>query len=145
MCLTNNRDIGILNGQQFDVFEAKPAYDGNAWALMVRECGEPETAPVREILAWADGFRDWNGEQGLKARRAFRGKIGAFTFANAITAHKAQGSEWESVYVIDETPAMRAMEARKQGATAADLLARRWAYTATTRARESVTLARLKG
>jgi len=145
MCLTNNRDIGILNGQQFDVHEVKPAYDGDAWALMVRECGEPETAPVREILAWADGFRDWNGEQGLKVRRAFRGKVGAFTFANAITAHKAQGSEWESVYIIDETPAMRAMEARKQGAAAADLLARRWAYTATTRARESVTLARLKG
>lgn len=141
MCLTNNRDAGILNGQQYDVHEVKPDWGGDAWRMMVTECGE---SVQREILAWADGFQDWAGEQQLKQRRAFRGEAGAFTFANAITAHKAQGSEWESVYVIDETPAMKAMTTRREGHAAADEQARRWLYTAVSRARESVTLARMK-
>ena len=69
----------------------------------------------------------------------------AATFANVVTVHKAQGSEWESVYVIDETPAMMAMREKREGEAAAIAEARRWLYTATTRARESVTLARLRG
>jgi superfamily I DNA/RNA helicase len=48
------------------------------------------------------------------------------------------------VYVIDETPAMMAMTARREGERAAVEMARRFAYTAVTRAQESVTLARTR-
>lgn len=148
MCLTNNKDLGIFNGQQFDVTEAKPAWLDpqtgavDTYSLMVRECGEPE-GTESEIMAYAAGFTEAT-EPDLKQARAFRGQVGAFTFANAITCHKAQGSQYESVYVIDETAAMIASSTRREGVMAATENARRWLYTAISRASESVTLARLK-
>jgi exodeoxyribonuclease-5 len=137
ICLVNNkRDLGVLNGQQFDVLDV----DGPR--LLLRECGT--TGPDRWIFSYPDGFQGLEAEKGLKAKRAWRGEVGAFTFADVITTHKAQGSEWDSVYVIDETKPMIEMTARREGETAAMEQARRWLYTATTRARESVQLARLK-
>jgi exodeoxyribonuclease-5 len=135
MCLVNNKkDLGILNGQQFDVLEVKGE------ALLLRECG---TANERWIQAHPDGFSQ-EGEPKLKGHRLFRGGVGAFTFADVVTVHKAQGSEWDSVYVVDETRPMIAQEARREGSTFAHEQARRWLYTAVTRAKDSVTLARLK-
>jgi len=137
ICLVNNkRDLGILNGQQFDVLEV----DGER--LLLKESGTD--APERWFHAWPEGFQGLEGEKSLKSRRAWRGEVGAFTFADAVTCHKAQGSEWDSVYVVDETRAMIEMQARRDGMTKATEEARRFLYTAVTRARESVQLARLK-
>lgn len=138
MCLVNNkRDLGVLNGQQFDVLDVK-----DCWNLLLRECGE--AGGERWIEVFPDGFNAVD-ENKLKGHRAFRGEVMAATFANACTVHKAQGSEWDSVYVIDETPAMMAMRESREGEAAAIAEARRWLYTAVTRARDSVTLARLRG
>lgn len=138
ICLVNNkRDLGVLNGQQFDVLDVK-----DAWTLLLRECGE--VGGERWIEVFPDGFNPAD-EAGIKERRAFRGGVMAATFANVVTVHKAQGSEWDSVYVIDETPAMVAQETRRSGEAFAIAGARRFLYTAVTRARESVTLARLRG
>jgi exodeoxyribonuclease-5 len=143
ICLVNNkRDLGILNGQQFDVIKAGGPLDSSERALLLRECGT--SGPDRWIEVYPEGFQGLEGEKGLKAKRAWRGDVGAFTFADVITVHKAQGSEWDSVYVIDETKLMIEMTARREGMTAATEQARRWLYTAVTRARESVQLARLK-
>jgi exodeoxyribonuclease-5 len=128
ICLTNNRDIGVLNGMQFDVDDVD-TFDGFL-QLKVRETGAKYS---RWLHVYADGFNGPTGEAQLKQRRAWRGQLAAATYADAITVHKSQGSEWEHVYVIDETPAMEDRE-----------LARRWLYTAVSRASESVTLARLK-
>jgi exodeoxyribonuclease-5 len=138
MCLVNNKkDLGIFNGQQFEVL----AVDGEE--LLLAEIGVD--GPARWISAFPEGFAGMDGEAGLKDRRAFRGTTGAFTFADAITTHKAQGSEWGTVYVVDETPAMIEMTTQRKGRAAAQEEARRWMYTACTRAQESVTLARMKG
>ncbi len=138
MCLVNNKkDLGVLNGQQFDVLDVK-----DCWHLLLRECGE--SGGERWIEVFPDGFNAAD-EAGLKGRRAFRGDVMAATYANVVTTHKAQGSEWDSVYVIDETPAMMAQEMRRSGEAFAIAQARRFLYTAVTRARESVTLARLRG
>jgi exodeoxyribonuclease-5 len=137
ICLVNNkRDLGILNGQQFDVLEVDGA------RLLLKESGTE--APERWIHAWPEGFQGLEGEKSLKGRRAWRGEVGAFTYGDCITGHKAQGSEWDSVYVVDETRAMIEMQARRDGMAKATEEARRWLYTCTTRARESVQLARLK-
>jgi exodeoxyribonuclease-5 len=137
MCLVNNkRDLGVLNGQQFDVLDV--AGD----TLLLRECGT--AGPDRWITVFPEGFAGLDGEKSLKDRRAFRGTTMAATYALVCTVHKAQGSEWSSVYVVDETPAMMAMTARREGERAAVEMARRWMYTATTRAQESVTLARTR-
>ena len=136
ICLVNNkRDLGVLNGQQFDVLEVKE------FELLLKESGTD--APERWIAAHPDGWNEAT-EKDIKSKRLFRGNVGAFTFADAITVHKAQGSEWESVYVVDETRAMIEITARREGMVAAQEQARRWLYTACTRARESVQLARLK-
>jgi exodeoxyribonuclease-5 len=83
MCLVNNKkDLGIFNGQQFEVL----AVDGEE--LLLAEIGVD--GPARWISAFPEGFAGMDGEAGLKDRRAFRGTTGAFTFADAITTHKAR-------------------------------------------------------
>lgn len=136
ICLVNNKkDLGILNGQQFDVLGVVGE------ALHLRETGTD--APARWIQAHPDGWSE-ETEPNLRKHRLFRGGVGAFTFADAVTVHKAQGSEWDSVYVIDETRTMIAQTARREGTAAATEQARHWLYTAVTRAKDRVQLARLK-
>lgn len=139
MCLVNNRkDLGVLNGQQFDVLDVK-----DDWTLLVRECDTD--APEWWVDVFPEGFAGLEGEATLKDRRAWRGSTMAATFANVITTHKYQGSEADNVYIIDETRAMFEMTRRREGETAATEQARRWLYTSCTRARKSVTLARMRG
>jgi len=137
MCLTNNRDMGIFNGQQFTVMAATPGPLGPSLELM------DDSGDVRPMLAFADGFQG-REEQDVAKRRGDggRGRRGLFTFANAITVHKAQGSEWPSVYVVNEAPDLLASTARRVGQQEAITSARRWLYTAATRASETVTLTR---
>lgn len=137
MCLTNNRDLGVFNGQQFEVLDTEPGTLGPA--LYLRD----DEGHVRRILAFSDGFVGQDAQDA--AKRAFlggRGLRGLFTFAQAITTHKAQGSEWGSVYVVDETPMMIQSSARRVGKAAAIEEARRWLYTAVTRASDRVTIVR---
>lgn len=135
MCLTNNREMGILNGQQFEVLDV--IYGNGRHTLAVRD----EEGHERRLYAYADGFEGPNGEANLKNLRAFRGQIGAFTFADVITVHKAQGSEWPHVYVVDQTAQLMDVTERREGPKAARELARRLLYTAVTRASERVTIA----
>jgi exodeoxyribonuclease-5 len=126
MCLVNNKqDLGIFNGQQFEVLDA----DGSVMLLADDDGAE------RWIPYFSEGFHGLAGEKEMKdKRRAWRGGTGAFTFAQVITCHKAQGSEWDSVYVVDQTAQMWKSTAEEK---------RRWAYTAVSRASTSVTIARV--
>lgn len=127
MCLVNNKDMGVFNGQQFEVLDCRPE-PGQTFGLRVRDDSERE----RTLLATAEGFQGLEGENRGKGMRLFRGDTGLFTFADAITVHKSQGSEWPHVYVVDQTHQMtRSSLAEK----------RSWVYTAITRASERVTLA----
>jgi exodeoxyribonuclease-5 len=56
-----------------------------------------------------------------------RSNLQFMTYAYAITAHRAQGSEWDRVLVIDESHSF-------------DAAAQNWLYTALTRAKQRVTL-----
>ena len=136
MCLTNNRDLAVFNGQQFDVLEA--ARDALGYALTLRS----DTGIVRELPVFADGFMGQDmQEQAKRSGAGLRGNRMLATFAQAITCHKAQGSEYESVYVVNETPAMIGMYRNKPGGLAEGAAqARRWIYTAITRARAKVTI-----
>lgn len=59
---------------------------------------------------------------------------GSFSYGNCITAHKAQGSEYPSVIVMDERPVLSRV------ANGTDM-PRRWLYTAFTRASENLIFA----
>lgn len=69
----------------------------------------------------------------------------AVTYAYCMTAHKAQGSEYEKVAVIDQRNVIKIMTnaAIQRGAASlsADETARRWIYTAVTRARKELVVA----
>jgi len=142
MCLTNNKDLGVLNGTQFDVLEVEPGQLGPM--LTVQEVGGDY--PARRIAAYAEGFQGLDGEKRMKRDfQTHKGNRGAFTFANVITCHKAQGSEWESVYVVDQTDGVMAMARKEKGPAGAVEAGRQWLYTAITRASDKVTIARTGG
>lgn len=128
MCLTNNKELAVFNGQQFTVLAGGRLQD--------------DEGHVREIAMYDDGFagREMQ-DQAKNGGLGIRGKKMLATYAQAITVHKAQGSEWDHVYVVDETPAMMAMTARREGREAAITQARQWAYTAATRASKRLTWA----
>jgi exodeoxyribonuclease-5 len=134
MCLTNNRDLAVFNGQQFDVLAVQPGTLGPTLALRTED-GQEVVHPV-----YADGFM--GREMQDQAKKSGAGRDGRMlaTFAWAITVHKAQGSEWGSVYVVNETQPMMSSTRRKEGAAAAIAQGRQWLYTGITRARENVTI-----
>lgn len=140
MCLTNNKDMGVFNGQQFHVLEAKESALGPA--LLVRD----EEGAERRMLAFADGFQGREGQDAAKRQNlGGRGNRMLATFAQAITVHKAQGSEWKSVYVVNEAGELLSMEASRKGLREGTTAARRWLYTAVTRASETVTITKGRG
>lgn len=63
-------------------------------------------------------------------------------FAYCLTAHKSQGSEWETVVVFDQRGLIKKIQANDpQAGMSPDEYVRRWLYTATTRARKNLYVA----
>lgn len=140
ICLDNNFKYKTFNGQQYRVRECAAGNRKHQIDVTLEcECGVigPDSCPVcgwdpfRSVPMWAPGF--WGREFEVKSR-AWREQQGALlaTYGYAITAHKAQGSEWESVLVIDESSTW--------GKDADS-----WLYTAVTRARDNVAIIRKTG
>jgi exodeoxyribonuclease V len=135
MCLSNNKDLAVFNGQQFTVLDSKPTPLGPTLTL-ADDAGHERTIPT-----FQDGFMGLDLEKQAKGSGAgYKGGRMLATFGQAITCHKAQGSEWKSVYVVNELPSMMWMEEKQKGAKAAEAQGRRWLYTAVTRASEKVTI-----
>jgi exodeoxyribonuclease-5 len=132
MNLTNNKDQAVFNGQTFTVLPGPDFYDTPesvlGWSLRVRD----EDGNERDLNVFREGFQGQAEQE--RAKGAFLGGKGDWllcTFAQAITVHKAQGSEAEKVYVVNETP-------RMLGRPGGEAQARQWLYTAVTRARSKV-------
>jgi exodeoxyribonuclease-5 len=139
--LANSTECNIFNGQQFRVLEAHPQTREDRITLRV----EDDLGNQRLLTTWTAGYRSVKGES--EARRDGRGNIAATTWGQAITVHKSQGSQWDSVLVVDESYVFArgaAEDATRDGATPADaseaghLGGQRWLYTAITRAAERV-------
>lgn len=129
VCLANNGHLGLFNGQVFTVHGIRPAVDTRdpmVVELRLVEIGEDEDT-AEWIPADLSGFIDLEFERTAQ-RQAFKWKTkGLFTWAYALTTHKAQGSQWAHVFVVDESYVFRTDAAR-------------WLYTSVTRASESVIL-----
>jgi exodeoxyribonuclease-5 len=140
--LANSVEADIFNGQQFTVLEAgTPRPGGDRVGLLV----EDDSGAVRELTTWLAGYTGVEGEK--QAKREGRGTVAATTFAQAITCHKSQGSQWDRVLVVDESwifaraaaqDAVRAGHAPAAASAAGHLNGQRWLYTAITRAAERV-------
>jgi exodeoxyribonuclease V len=149
--LVNDREAGILNGQQLTVRETL-GVTGRDDSRVLDIAATTEYGVEVVLRAWAVGFSGTDGE--TKARRQSSGPfrrpgVVAATFAHAITVHKAQGSQWGKVLVVDETAGLRSItgrNAQENGAgpdearAEATTMAKRWMYTAITRASDQVIL-----
>lgn len=141
ICLANNPDNEVFNGQQLVVEDCAPNSDYED--VLHLEAVDDEDR-YRELNVWACGFVDADGEK--EAKRSGRGRVAAATWAEAITCHKSQGSQWDNVLVYDESQVFGRMAykdnvdrfGRDTASMEAHAQARKWLYTAVTRAAKRV-------
>lgn len=131
ICLRNDHEAGLLNGSLWNVLEAELVEQGKGkdgdpripkWQMRVESLDEPDRDPLR-VGVFPHFFRGTEKELSWKERRY----SDEFTFGQAITCHKAQGSQWDRPIVFDESGVFREDAAK-------------WLYTAVTRAAEAITL-----
>ena len=122
ICLRNDRKKGIYNGSMWEAASVKHGRKGeHLFNLSVRsldDAGANRGVKVREeFFKGTDAELPWQEKRGTQE----------FTFGYAITCHKSQGSQWDNVIVFNESGAFRED-------------AKRWLYTAATRAAERLTV-----
>lgn len=120
ICLRNDYDVGLLNGSQWTVLDSHTVNDD-----VIRLTIESDDGGSMSVSCWRHYFEGRDKDLRPWDVRTFQ----AFDFGNVITVHKAQGSSWPNVLVIDESHVFRGN-------------ARKHLYTAITRASESVTVVR---
>jgi exodeoxyribonuclease-5 len=114
VCLRNNPDEGLLNGQIWTVARAR------ARAFLELELVGEEGERAR-CLVHRGPFEGKEAPLDPSSRR----RANEFDFGYALTVHRAQGSSWDRVVLCDE---WRGTDRAK------------WLYTAITRAAESITI-----
>lgn len=132
VCLRNDKEKRVLNGELFDVVDAPPLVPGQAPPRRRKDSAavdlwvkseESTAARPKDVRVRREFFVGGADDLSWQDRRGYI----EMTFGWALTAHKAQGSQWSNVLVRDESEAFR--EHR-----------RNWLYTAITRAAERVTV-----
>ncbi len=126
VCLKNDREKGLFNGGLFRVEELLKRRRGHLNDHTVRmhvasldfESTTPIEVRVREEFFEGRGNEvPWKELNGLQQ----------FDYGYALTVHKAQGSQWDSVCLFDESGNFSTDRAR-------------WLYTGLTRAAEKITV-----
>lgn len=122
VCLKNNHDIGIFNGGLFTVVGTRRSDITTCIKLIVKSEDFPDRDPVevdvrREFFNGNPKDIHWKELYGTDQ----------FDYGYALTVHKSQGSQWDWVYLFDESATFR---------ESAD----RWLYTGITRAANRITI-----
>lgn len=125
ICARNNREHGIFNGEFAELLEIDRDLDGTHWKIDVQM--EGRYRPTLGVVIHPHLFRQ-HFKHDLERPRIARG-ICEFDWGYVITCHKAQGSEWDDVTIVDDGGAFREHQ-------------HRWRYTALTRASKRVTFLR---
>lgn len=123
ICLRNDRPQKLLNGSLWDVREAEEC--GEFISIDVVPEDASRDAKAKNVEVHPAFFTGDDADLPWEVRRRFS----EFTYGYAITVHKSQGSQWDDVFLFDESGTFRED-------------ARRWLYTGITRAAERVTIAR---
>ena len=121
VCLRNNRQTGLLNGSQWMVDDAEILDDDRLqlWIHSI-DAQDPYTF---DVVAFRHHFEGREKEIPFYEMR----EAEHFDFGYAVTCHKAQGSQYPNLAIVDESHCFRDD-------------ARKWLYTAITRASEKLTL-----
>mgnify|MGYP001157750515 CR=1 FL=1 len=129
VCLRNNRERGLLNGQIWTVeaAEFETVFSGRRKAPSVNNIVLDITDEMTgDAVSTRARIEDFRGEKIDLPPRDLK-KFDRFDFGYALTCHKAQGSQWDSVYLFDESFVFGEDRAR-------------WLYTGITRAAEKITI-----
>lgn len=119
VCLRNNHELGILNGSMWHVEDAL-ALDDEVVGVTI------SSEDSKDFMITCDTHAGYY--KGIKPPYWEEREHESFDFGYALTCHKAQGSQWPSVVIFDQS--------RVFGPKS-----RNWLYTAITRAAERVTVA----
>ncbi len=109
VCLRNNHDHGLLNGQIWIAAEDADQVSDDQYLLSAYS-EDSDTEDVKSFNVWSRD-PDWFD----------RKEAEEFDYGYCLTCHKSQGSQWDHVLVLDESAVFRRDRAR-------------WLYTAITRA-----------
>lgn len=118
ICIRNNKSTRMLNGLVLKVLSVNTDED-----ILLMDCIDETGVIYKGIKGFKNYFEGFDHPKIYG--RTFHD---VFEFAYAITAHKAQGSQWPYVIVIEENMFKQTTEIK-----------RRWLYTAITRAMHKLT------
>jgi len=121
VCLRNDHEVGLLNGSIWTVDTCFAGDDRDKVDLIVMN----EDGQYVAVEAHADPFV--NPDPKAQLPWWIRKEAQEFDYGYALTCHKAQGSQWDSVLVFDESSVFGSDRFK-------------WLYTAVTRAAEKLTL-----
>jgi len=120
VCLNNNHDTGLLNGAIYSVLNVGGIMDSKVQLDILPE-GKKF---AQEVMAHEQYFL--GDEPSWFEKR----EAECFDFGYALTVHKAQGSQWDSVLLFDESSCFRQDRWK-------------WLYTGITRAAEKLTVVKM--
>lgn len=124
VCLRNNPQKRLLNGQIWTVAELHRKAGGTLDMVLDPEEAD-RTSVQTKVRTHAGFFTGEDTEMSWQIRRQYD----EFTYGYCLTVHKSQGSQWDHVYLFDESFVFREE-------------AQRWLYTGVTRAAERITVVR---
>lgn len=124
VCLRNNRQKGLYNGGIFTISRKTPTTDARSYYKFVIDNDDFEDAASQHINAVKSIFAGENPQK-LDYRKTKH--LDIFDYGYALTCHKSQGSQWDSVLTLDESGIFEQPE--------------KWLYTAITRAATKLTVA----
>lgn len=144
LIVTNNYSEDLLNGTMVEVLEfewdrikpyamARLDYGDGAKTcrLNMKAFAEDQVATYRDPLEATMRGPENEEDLGVEA-----------TYGYCLTAHKAQGSEWEKVVVFDQRNVVHRVQSNNPSPQmSADEYVRRWLYTCITRARKDLFVA----
>jgi exodeoxyribonuclease-5 len=122
VCLRNNSELGLLNGALFHVADVTGVMDRKVFMSITPE----DSILSLEVGAHEHYFLGKEDELKWFEKREAQ----EFDYGYALTVHKSQGSQWDSVGLFDESYCFKANRWR-------------WLYTGITRAADSVTVVRM--
>ncbi|MDP2047608.1 MAG: AAA family ATPase [Cypionkella sp.] len=127
VCIKNDRQNGIFNGGIFRVGKVFPMKKGRAAngevSMVVDNLDQPDRAPIK-VWSRHECFNGKLADLPWQARKGLQ----EFDYGYALTVHKAQGSAWDRVLLLDQSVTFKADH-------------RRWLYTGITRASDSIVVA----
>ncbi len=122
VCLRNNPRKKLLNGQIWIVTDVKKKNAGKYQLSLASDEGFGKMVETT-VRTHKDFFSGDEDKMAWPVRRQYD----EFTFGYCLTVHKAQGSQWDNVFLFNESYVFREE-------------VQRWLYTGVTRAAERITV-----